>query len=241
MSEEKILQHASKAVHAVSNKESGWKKRVKEFSLEILIIIVGVSITLAFHNWNERVHEKKIAKEFLTGVRGDLQQTYDGLKKSVIGYETTVGYFDTVWNQILTNKVNSEYVDTASHNLIHSSFFQYNNARFESFKASGYLKLIENADLQNKITGLYSAELPWMKYADETVYAEKRADYTKFIGSKMLVDAKGNHLSALLNDPGVRYYIQWYGMLLRERINQKKDLLEQLSTTIKALDKELND
>ena len=58
MSEEKIIKHTGQAARALLKKENSWSKRLKEFLFEILIIVIAVSITLWFHNWNEHVHEK---------------------------------------------------------------------------------------------------------------------------------------------------------------------------------------
>lgn len=241
MSEEKIIQHAKKAVHAATNKESTWKKKVKEVFLEVLIIVFAVSITLAFHNWNDSAHEKKLAKAFLTGVREDLKQTAAALRKDSADYEATLNYYAVLKAQLLTGKIDAKYVDDSTYDLSNSSFFRFNNARFESFKSSGYLKLIENQDLLNKITNLYVNAFPWLKYAQETVNAEKRADYTRFIGPKMIVDATSKHLSPLLNDPGVRYFIRLYSQLLDEQKRGRAKVLSQIDDTIKVLDKELKE
>ena len=49
MSEEKVIQHAKKAIHSVGDKKRSWPVRIKEFLYEIIIIVLAVSITLWMH------------------------------------------------------------------------------------------------------------------------------------------------------------------------------------------------
>jgi len=72
MSEEKIIQHSQKAVDLLKNHSKSIKEKIGEFLEEIVIIVVAVSLTLAFHNWNDRRKEKEIARNFLIGIRQDL-------------------------------------------------------------------------------------------------------------------------------------------------------------------------
>ena len=72
MSEEKIIQHSHNAVNLVKNKSKSIKEKTLEFLEEIAIIIIAVSLTLAFHNWNDRRKEQEIARNFLVGIRQDL-------------------------------------------------------------------------------------------------------------------------------------------------------------------------
>jgi hypothetical protein len=72
MSEEKVIQHAGKALHALQDKEKRWTHKIKEFFVEILIIVFAVSITLLLHNWNDTRHERKLTLEFLEGIKTDL-------------------------------------------------------------------------------------------------------------------------------------------------------------------------
>ena len=92
MSEEKVIQHAGKAIHVIADKNKTWWKRIKEFLLEIFIIVVAVSITLWFHNWNDHVHERKIEKEFLIGIREDLIITVHRIDSDRVHYQHTLDY-----------------------------------------------------------------------------------------------------------------------------------------------------
>jgi len=52
--EEKIREHAKRALQALMDKTKKWKDRIKDFLWEVFIIVVAVNITLWFHNWSDK-------------------------------------------------------------------------------------------------------------------------------------------------------------------------------------------
>ncbi len=241
MSEEKIIKHTEAAVHLITNKEKTWRKKIAELAEEAAIIIFAVSITLAFHNWNDWRNERKMEKEFLTGIRGDLKNETINLDYAVTDLNATAKYYDTVWQQIITHKVDAAYVDTNSGQLLNTVYFEFDNGRFEGFKSSGYLRLIENQTLLKHITSLYTTEMPFQVNADEYIYGSRRTDYNTYIGTKAPMDSKKIvHVSQMLNDPAVKYQIVYYGNYIHERIRQKKELAKDIRSVIKEIDQELN-
>jgi len=117
MSEEKVIQHTKKAVKTLSDKNKKLAEKIKDFLLEIFIIVIAVSITLWFHNWNDHLHERKIEKEFLIGIREDLKVTANGLDSDRVHYQHTLDYYDTIWSQITENRVDKKFMDNYSGNL----------------------------------------------------------------------------------------------------------------------------
>ena len=241
MSEEKIIKHTEAAVHLITNKEKPWRKKILELAEEIAIIIFAVSITLALHNWNDWRNERKMEKDFLTGIRGDLKNEAQNLDYAVIGLNKTAQYYDTVWQQIASKKVDAAYVDTNSGQLLNTIYFRFDNGRFESFKSSGYLRLIENQTLLTHLTNLYTTEMPFQVNADDYIYGSRRTDYNTYIGVKAPMDSEKNvHISQILNDPAVRYQIVYYGNYIHERIRQKKELAKDIRSVIAEIDQELS-
>ncbi len=241
MSEEKIIQHSQKAVDLLKNTSKSIKEKIVGFLEEIVIIIIAVSLTLAFHNWNDHRNEKEIARNFLVGIRQDLVKTAADLKYNVKDYQPTVDYYDTVWRQINTRKINAAWIDSNSGSLINTSYFGFDGSRFEGFKSSGYLRLITNDSLLKALTETYSGDLPFQRDEDILVFHKRMDDYDKYIGPKAPIDSSGEiHISGLLNDPGVRYHIFFYRLFLSEKERQKRDLAEKLLGVVTDIDKELN-
>jgi len=240
MSEEKIIKHSQKAVHIIAEKKTGWRHKILGLLEEIAIIIFAVSVTLALHNWNDGRNERKMEREFLTGIRSDLKNEILNLQGGVTDLKYTVNYYNTAWKQIINRKIDSAYIDSNSGQLNTTSYFVFDNGRFESFKSSGYLRLIENQTLLKHLTSLYMVALPFQEHADEMIYGARRENFNTYIGTKAPIDAnKVVHVSKLLNDPAVKYQIMYYGGYLQERIRQKSELIIVIKRVIAEIDKEL--
>ena len=240
MSEEKIIQHSQKAVNLLKSKSKSIREKILEFLEEIVIIIIAVSLTLAFHNWNDRRNEREIARNFLVGVRADLLGDAETIRDGIKDYQPTVDYYDTVWRQINNHKVDTTYIDAKAFNLINTAYLLYDGSRFEGFKSSGYLRLISNEKLLKDLMQIYSTDLPFQKDADDLIFHKRMADFGEYIGSKARIDSDGTiHVSKLLNDPAVRYHIFLYRLYLQERLRQKAGLAQELFDLVKEIDNEL--
>ena len=240
MAEEKIIKHTGDAVRALGKKGSSWKKKLGEFLFEIFIIVIAVSITLWFHNWNDHLHEKALAKDFLIGIREDLKITADNLDTAMVNYQHTLDYYNTVWNQIQTNRVDKHYVDSLSGNLTNMVGFLFDNSRFESFKSTGNLRLIENHQLLEDLTRMYTETLPGRAESDKIIFQERRTQYITYIGSRVPIGPDGNsQVSGFINDPAIRFQIMWQGFLLNEMKDQKINLAKQIRSLVAEIDREL--
>lgn len=240
MAEEKIIKHTGEAAHALLKKNITWKKKIQEFLFEIFIIVIAVSITLWFHNWNDHLHEKHLVHDFLTGTRADLKITADKLESDIASFQHTLEYYDTTWAQIRENRVNRKLVDSGGGNLVNMLGFAYDNSRFESFKSSGNLRLIEDPSLMQDITRMYTVLLPERVESDRLVFQERRNQYITYIGTKTPIGPDGySQISGFVNDPAIRFQIMWQGNMLNEIKQHKIRLVQQIRQLIAKLDEEL--
>jgi hypothetical protein len=241
MSEEKIIQHSEHALHILSDKKTGWKKKLKDIIQEIIIIVFAVTITLALHNWNDHRKERKMEKEFLTGIRGDLKLEKENLEEGIKFFQPTMDYYDTVLSQILDNRINTAYIDTNSGYLLNTVYFIFDNGRFEGFKSSGYLRLIENQELQKNLITLYTTSMPFEQDADRNVFRTREQDYNTYIGMRAPFDKEGQHVSKIIGQPEFRYQVVRYHSYFKERKSHKQGLIAHIDSIIKDIDKELNE
>jgi hypothetical protein len=241
MSEEKIIQHSQNAVRLLKSKSISIKKKILGFLEEIVIIIVAVSLTLAFHNWNDRRNEREIADNFLAGIKQDLLKDAGDIRGGVKEYEPTVDYYDSAWQQINNHKIDTAGLDAASGALINTSYLVYDDSRFEGFKSSGYLRLIRNEKLLKDLMQAYSTDMPFEKAMDNQIFQKRSNDFDRYIGTKVPIDSSGKiHVSTLLNDPAVRYHIFYYRLALHERQTRKAELAKKMFALAGEIDKELN-
>ena len=238
--EEKIREHAKQAMEALTNKKKKWKERLRDFLWEILIIVVAINLTLWFHNWSDKRHDRELEKDFLIGTRSDLSNIKNNLNWSFTYYQPTLDYYDSVWVQINEHRIDKAFVDTNSYNLVNTLNFLYDNSRFDNFKSSGYLRLIENDSLSMNITYLYTIFLPMQVEADNVVFNERRQDYLTYIGLKAQTDASGRVIvSNLLNVPEVKFLINWQREALNERKSHKQQTVQVIDTLMTQIDREL--
>lgn len=97
MAEDEIRKH-TKAVYAtLVDKEKGWKHKLKDILVEIIIIVFAVTVFIWFHNWSEEVQEHKEEKNFLTKLKKDLQADTVNINSSLQFYQFSLAgikYFE---------------------------------------------------------------------------------------------------------------------------------------------------
>ena len=241
--EEKIVEHAKEAIHALTDKKKNWKAKIGSFLWEILIIIIAVNLTIGFHNWNEKRHERELEKEFLIGTRDDLDIIKNDLDRRLMYYhQPTLDYYNMVWKQINERRIDKTYVDSNSNRLLLADYFRYDNSRFESFKSSGYLRLIKNPALLLDITHLYADNFPTQVDWDHLLFNERRQGYIAYIAPKARIDSSGiTYISDLLDIPEVKFQIKWQRYLIRENQSSKRELMRLVERIMGEIDKELKD
>ena len=237
--EELIREHAKHALQSLTDRKKRWNERISDFFWEVFIIIVAVNITLWFHDWSEKRHDRELEKNFLIGTRNDLVIVKDRLGW-FDSFQPVLDYYDSVWVQMNEHRIDTAFIDANSQYLIGTQYFSYDNSRFESFKSSGYLRLIENPKLLEEITRLYTVEFPNRTSGDVMIFSDQRHNFTTYIGSKTPIDPSGKiHVSKLLNDPGVKYHIYYQKLILQEMKVQKQDLRQRIEKLINLIDEEL--
>jgi hypothetical protein len=242
MSEEKVIQHASKAMHVIGDNKKTWWDRIKEFAYEILIIVLAVSITLWFHNWNDKKHERELEKKFLVGVRNNLENDTANLRSSIEFLKKPISYYENVLKQLNQKKIDAVYIDDNSGQLINDLYFTHDNGLFESFKSSGNLRLIENEKLLSAITSLYTDSYPFVEKHEADVFKEREEEYSKYIGAKYGMDSLWNSkISAHINEPEIRFHIQKYAIYLNAMNDHRQDLMDGIIRVINNINKELNE
>jgi hypothetical protein len=242
--EEKIVHHIKEAVHTLTDKKKKGKEKIKDFLLEILIIIVAVSITLWFHNWNDRKTEKEMEKNFLISLRQNLVVNDSTVKFMIHNFsDSMLYYYNDILSQVKNNTVNAKYVDSVSGRLLMYYTRDFNLGLFESFKSAGNLRLIENQQLLSDITYIYSAHLPfrqeWIRKSMDAIYQ----NFDKYVGVK-----SGGYepslnfvlpLSTYLKDKDVQYFLQVNATYLYWLIENLKETDISVNVLLKEIDTEL--
>ena len=238
--EEKLLEHAKNAVHALTDKKQKWTKKVGSFLLEILVIVIAVNITIWFHNWNDKKHERQLEKEFLIDIRENLIADTTAIRDNINFYTNIpLVYYDSVQSQLNSNKINAQYIDDYKSQLVNNIVPIYDYGIFQSFSSAGNLRLIENRKLLSDIVSLYSVYLPLSERDIRDMYLWRREGFDKYVGTKIGgVDGK---LSTIIHQPDVKYLIKT-GRILIMNINEENERVnKQIVAVINDIDKELKE
>ena len=243
MSEEKVIQHTENILHTVGNKKLTWRAKVKEVVLEICIISFAVSLTLFLHNWNDGLHERRLAKEFLIGITQDLKLDSGRLAYQIDVFKPIIHYYGELRREILANKIDAAYADTNSTILAEDAHFSFDNGRFESFKSSGYLRLIENQKLSTDLTNLFTVYLPTEVYRDREFFAKRLDDFEKyFMGMRPEINdsSGGIKVSPLLKDPLIKYQIWTNYEVFSNKVRQKSEVIDKINQLTAEIGAELD-
>jgi len=241
--EEKLLEHAKNAVHALTDKKQKWTKKIGSFLLEILVIVIAVNLTIWFHNWNDKKHERQLEKEFLTNIRGSLVQDTINIRYFVsFMTNSIIDYYDSALSQIDKNKTDAQYLDTNSMLLIRNTRVEFDYSLYQSFSSAGNLRLIENPKLLNDIMFIYSDGLPHIQKNIEDLHTMRSDGFNKYVGYKIGVERNGLFkISTIIHQPEIKYLIYFGGLTIREVNSHCEYLLDQISNAINDIDKELKE
>jgi hypothetical protein len=178
MAENEIVKHAEAAYKAVKDPQTSWLHKLKEVLIEIFIIVFAVSLSIWFHNWSDSLHERQEERDFLKGMKEDIQADLNVVRGDSLFYERQLRhlhYFQRV--------ASGEPLNHDSLKAYMSVFFSYATpephvGRYEGLKGSGKFSIIENAELLNNIITLHEQTLVHIETLDKYY-----ADYINRIGN----------------------------------------------------------
>jgi hypothetical protein len=159
MAEQEVVKHTKKVYEVWKDGEQSWWHKLKELLLEIAIIVFAVTISIWFHDLSEKRHKQHDVKEFLAGLKTDLQRDIIELQSDRRGYVRTakaLAYINGIRFQDQLNIDSVNFYGTWFYNEVG---FVPNDGRFEGFKSSGKIGDIEDTELQNDIMDLYQEDI----------------------------------------------------------------------------------
>jgi len=230
-------------LQALTDKTKKWKHRIKDFLWEVFIILVAVNITLWFHDWSQKRHERAQAKEFLIDIRESLVQDTLNFRNYFNFMDNVLVYYDSVLFQIDKNKIDAQYIDSLSYNLLNNMNVSINYGIYQSFSSGNNLRLIENRKLLNNIISLYTSLFPTVK-SNHEITTQKRIDtYEKYIALKTGYFNDGpTKLSTIIHQPEVIYTFQMGEGAIRNTNDYfKRFIIPRADNLIQEIDKELKD
>lgn len=240
MADQEVIKHTKKVYKIWNSKEHGFWHKVREFVLEIFIIVFAVSLSIWLHGLSEHAHQQKDAKEFLLGLKTDLENDLKEMKDDRSTFVRSKASFHYLANVKMKESMNMDSIKKHGHFFFNSTGLLPNNGRYEGFKSSGKIGTIENNELQNEIMDLYQENIPMLiSYTDH--YAMQKQKFGDYYNQniKRLTDST-NNIQELLHSEEVH---NMAGDLAKvdEIVQQYDRCMKNITNIIKIISQEYKD
>ncbi|HEX3767185.1 MAG TPA: DUF6090 family protein [Puia sp.] len=201
MAEDEIAKHSRKIYKTWFNKELTMWHKITEFLIEITIIVFAVSISIWFHNMSEHKKQQEEVRQFLTGLKADLQQDIKEMTNDMESYQKQGAIFTYLSKLKKDQTPNKDSLNANSNWLFNTTALNPNDGRFQGFKSSGKIGTIENDSLQNDIMDLYEEDIPALLHSTDS-YIRIKTMFFDLLNknSKRLTDSTDNRIDVIKSD-----------------------------------------
>jgi hypothetical protein len=236
MAEQEIIKHTKNLFNISARKDDSFLNKVKDFVLEILIIVFAITLSIWLHNWSEHRSEQRQVKIFLTGLKGDIAQDLADCRNII----ASLHYYDTAYT-FLSNLTADKRPDQDSlHQFVQilrsNNYLQPHKSRFDGFISSGKMLQIESDSLVNNILLYYQEGIPAIR-ASEGGWLSYQSTLLKYLVDNMKEKESDEFYYQLLAAPEGNYLCQhlipWQQMYDRYR-----GFMSLGQTIISQIDKE---
>jgi hypothetical protein len=201
MAEQEVVKHTKKLFSIWGGKEHGFWHKVREFLLEIIIIVFAVTLSIWLHGRSEHKHQQEDVKQFLVGLKSDLNNDVNEMeldKKSFLDQKAAFQYVTSIK---FNEQLNSDSLKKYYRFIFNTTGLHPNNGRFEGFKSSGKIGAIENKELQNDIMDLYQENIVSLLVSTDGYKSTKKMLFDYVIkNGKRLRDTTSNLTTVLAQD-----------------------------------------
>jgi len=236
MAEQEVIKHTKNVFSIWLSNKSFWHK-LKDFLLEIFIIVFAISLSIYLHDRSEKKHERHETKEFLLGLREDLKTDLQEMNADKKAFEESKAAFTYIISIKLDQKVNEDSVDKHYNRLFNATGLVPNNGRFEGFKSSGKIGNIENVELQNNIMDLYQEDMP-MVLLSSNAYGGRKRQFQDYVyhNKKRLTDSTNNLTELLKTDQAINFSTDL--IYTGEIVERYDTCIKKIKLIIEEIDKE---
>jgi hypothetical protein len=137
------------------------------YLIEVIVIILGITITLALEEWRDGQKEDRLAAVYLKNLKADIDSDRQTLAYAIKGSTAVTA----TGNVLLYGQPSPVVTDTGLRSLLARPGFTTRDATFSDLKSSGNLHLIADISLKNLLFTYYSLT----QTIKETQDAEKQA------------------------------------------------------------------
>ena len=91
--QDEVTKHTRKIYQAMKNPGHSFWEKVRDVTIEVLIIVFAVTLSIWLHNWSDHREEQKRTDEFLAGLKIDLAKDAAQLEENRRSFLEEDSYF----------------------------------------------------------------------------------------------------------------------------------------------------
>lgn len=198
-------------------------QKFRIFFLDILVVIIGVTLSTLLYDKITNYNQQKNVKKFLLGLKADFindikkmeedKMAYN-MQRKVFTYISNIKKYDTI-HRTNIKKIGSEF-------LLNTTRLVPNNSRYEGFKSAGKISTIESDSLQNDILDLYQEDIPSLLSSTDD-YIQRKAKFINYVSDNKVkeTDSTTNFYKLLATEKCYSYTQQLLGV---EEIIERYDI-----------------
>ncbi|MBX2845432.1 MAG: hypothetical protein KTR13_04380 [Saprospiraceae bacterium] len=140
----------------------------KNFWVDMLGILLGITIAFQLQSWKERQGDRKLTKQYLQGMTTDLED--DIAKLNYLADTTRYSFRQSMKlnNNLIRGNYEGDSIFMQVMSLFEVNEFLPTKTSYESLVNSGDLTLIKDFDLRQDITRVYSTIYDEVEFYDNT-------------------------------------------------------------------------
>jgi hypothetical protein len=231
MAEQEVIKHTKKVFAIWKGKEGGFWHKLKEFLLEVFIIVFAVSLSIWLHGISEHKHQQKEVKEFLADLKTDLTEDLKNLEDEKQRIQNALAFYRFFSGNATQIKDSLEKLKSFSFNIRLTGRVAH-SGNYEGFKSSGKIGYIKNKDIKKKILQYFQETVPSLQTADNFYNNQLTklidlmdfnfTDFNSIIGIATSAEARRLHrLSSLVAENNIHLY--------EDAIRQVNEIINSLS------------
>lgn len=236
MADQEVIKH-TKNIYKIWNSQghSIWYK-LKEFLIEIFIIVFAVSLSIWLHERSEHSHQQAVVREFLLSLRNDLKKDMTQMKQDRKECVVSKKSFAYLIGHGEDNNLERDSLNLYKFGIFNLIEFIPNDGRYEGFKFSGNIGYIENLKLQSNIVDYYQEDIQTLSIISKSYFGLKEKFFDYYLNN-FQSDKKQTNIIPLLTSHVAQNYAKALGQL-DELISRYDICLDKASQIVAEIDKE---
>ncbi len=194
------------------------RKNLSYYLAELLILVLGISLSFILNEWRQERSERKLESELLTQFRENLILDSISLSAQVQSLDLRM---KAAQNLLLVDE-STPYTDTTARNLIflmNFGAFYPTDITYQEMRSLGNSRLISNKELLQEMIQLYQSDFDllaeWVDtdrsfvLNDLLPYMNSNLPFARGLNYSSMTPAKKRQLMKVLNEDETRYLAQY--------------------------------